>query len=259
MRNKKTLAGLATLAALLSSAAFAQAPSAQMPQRAATAAPAAAPVAGAAATVFSAPSAVQATLAEPPASPLASHRALLGQINETKAKIDLRKVQGDLEKLEGGSGSNSASPSKKEDAGNVLAALEQAKKEQLSPQLNLGSAAAVEQAPPITLLATFAMEGVRNSYAEVKVGDLIVRPRVGERLPSGEYVRAIDFDYIEVSKLAKSKKTKRVYISASEAAAVYGGLGRSGQSFDAGSPTGSAPAGGSFGSPSGLPPMIQGR
>lgn len=250
MSNKKTLAGLATLAALLSSAAFAQPPSAQMPQRAALGAPSAAPAA--AATTFGA----SAAPAEQASSPLVSHRALLGQINETKAKIDLRKVQGDLEKLEGGGGSGSGDSSKKEDAGNVLAALEQAKKEQMSPQLS--PMAAVEQAPPITLLATFAMEGARNSYAEVKVGDLIVRPRVGERLPSGEYVRAIDFDYIEVSKLAKSKKTKRVYISASEAAAVYGGLGRSGQSFEASSPAGS-PAGGSFGSPSGLPPMIQGR
>lgn len=253
MRNKKTLAGLATLAALLSSAAFAQAPSAQMPQRAALGAPSAAPAPSSSSTVFGAP----AAQAETAVSALASHRALLGQINETKAKIDLRKVQGDLEKLEGGGGSGSGEPSKKEDAGNVLAALEQAKKEQMSPQLS--PMAAVEQAPPITLLATFAMEGARNSYAEVKVGDLIVRPRVGERLPSGEYVRAIDFDYIEVSKLAKSKKTKRVYISASEAAAVYGGLGRSGQSFEASSSVGSAPAGGSFGSPSGLPPMIQGR
>ena len=255
MRNKNTFAALSALAAaLLSSAAFAQNPPPAAPQRQAPPAAPAAPLAAPASTIFGA----AAAPSDQAGGSLASHRALLGQINETKARMDLRKTQAALEKMDGeSSGAPVGDAAKKADSGNVLAALEQAKKEQMSPQGSSMSMA--EEAPPITLLATFAMEGARNSYAEVKVGDLIVRPRVGERLPSGEYVRGIDFDYIEVSKSLKAKKIKRVYISASEAAAVYGGLGRSGQSFEAGAAASSSPSAGSFGAPSGLPPMAQGR
>jgi hypothetical protein len=179
-----------------------------------------------------------------------SHVDTYRKINENRARLELLKSQAELDKFDKASDSGSGSGSTKDDASGLQAALEQAKKEQAAP-IGASVVSVVEQAPSVTLLSTLSMVSSPSSgYAEVKVGDLLVHAQVGDRLPSGDYVRAIDFDSIKLAKSKKSKKTRTVYISATDTASVYGSRGRSGQVLEPASGAQSSMA-----SPSGLPPM----
>ena len=238
--------GLTLACALASSAAWAQTPKMAAPAGGAPGAvQASAPVVQAA--VIQAPQAQTPPMASPASQPTAaadggsfSRRETMRRINENKARLELLKSQSDLDKFEKGS---SGEGSRKDDASGLQAALEQVKKEQ-APSAPV---AAIEQGPSVSLLSTFSMVSTpQGGYAELKVGDLVVHKKVGDRLPSGDYVRAINFDSIEVSKSKTAKKTRTIYITASDTASVYASRGRSGQSIEAAP----APA-----SPSGLPPM----
>ena len=145
-------------------------------------------------------------------------RNILKEISAKKAELELLKIEADLKKYK----QPDQEAVKKEESVNIAAALEQAKKEQ-------SQAAPVEPQIPVTLLATFGMPEVPGaSYAELKVGDLLVNAKVGDRLPSGHYVKAINFNSIEISKSKKAKKTETLFISASDTASVYSSRGKSG-------------------------------
>jgi hypothetical protein len=257
MSKKKNMMGLTIIASLVSSMAFAQMP----PGQAAPAMPAAggklsaspfaaAPqvqqVAPGVAVLSSAPSGADSSSP----APSMSHGAKLQRINELKAELDLQKVQAELDKFKQ-SKDGQASAGGEAGAGvNIQAALDQAKKEMAAPATaSFSSAPVVDQGPAVTLLSTFSMvDSPTGGHAELKVGDLLVHAKVGDRLPSGDYVKAIGFDSIEVSKSKKSRKGRTIYISASDTATVYGGRARSGQSAE-------PAAGPAMMSPSGLPPM----
>lgn len=143
-------------------------------------------------------------------------RNILKRISEKRAERDLLVLEAEVEKLRKSSSSDGA----KSDAG-VMAALDQAKRDQ--------GQNTVDQGPAVTLLATYGMPDVPGaSYAEFKVGDLLVNAKVGDRLPSGHYVKAVNFDSVELSKSKTAKKGQAVYITASDTASVYASRSRSG-------------------------------
>ena len=169
----------------------------------------------------------------------------LRQISEKKAELELLRIQGDIDKMR----KPQEEATKKQESMDLQKELDAARKDQAKPI----SVSAEESGPTVSLLATFGSPGQPSaSYAELKVGDLLVHAKVGDRLPSGHYVKEINFDHIEVSKVQKataSKRNKVIYITASDTASVYGSRGRSGETL---APTG---GGSSASNPTSLPPM----
>ena len=189
--------------------------------------------------------------AAPPAAPASggaveignNQRNILRMISEKKAELDLLKLQAEIDKFK----KPQEDAPKRDDVPKIATALEQAKKEQAQ------APAMVDQGPTVTLLATYGMPEVPgSSFAELKVGDLLVNAKVGDRLPSGHYVTAIHFDSVELSKNAKAKKGSMLFISATDTASVYASRPKSGQAAAAGE---SAAAAKTAAVPMNLPPM----
>lgn len=168
-------------------------------------------------------------------------------ISEKKAQLELLKIQAEIDKFL----KPQADAVKKEEAASLQAALDQAKKEQSSTASSQPSTV-VEQGPTVMVLSTYGMPDVAGArFAEMKVGEMLVHAKVGERLPSGHYVKSISFDSVEISKSKTAKRGDVVYISPSDAASVYGSRAKSGQQLGASGVTGAAP--------NGLPPMPASR
>ena len=237
-----TMANSGVLAQMIPQAGGSFAPAPQgaqpaMPQAVAPAMPPAAP-----------PGMPAATSAADPAAMAAGSRQAntLRQISEKKAELELLRIQGDIDKIR----KPQEDAVKKQEAMDLQKELDAARKD----QVKIAASAPIEDpGPPVNLLATFGSPGHPSaSYAELKVGDLLVHAKVGDRLPSGHYVKAINFDYIELSKVQKptaSKRNKVIYITATDTANVYGSRGRSGETL---TPAG---GGGAAATPAGLPPM----
>lgn len=174
------------------------------------------------------------------ASDVGTQANTLKLISEKKAQLELLKIQAEIDKFL----KPQADAAKKEEAASLQAALEQAKKEQ-SSTVSAQPTVAVEQGPSVTVLSTYGMPDVANArFAEMKVGEMLVHAKVGERLPSGHYVKSISFDSVEISKSKTAKRGEVIYISPSDAASVYGSRAKSGQQLGA-----------SGAAPTGLPPM----
>lgn len=172
----------------------------------------------------------------------------LREISAGKAELELLRVQAEIDKFKKTKGEDV--PKKDEVSSSLQLALEAAKRDQIA------SSPVVDAGPPVTLLATFSTpDQPKSGYAELKVGDLLVHAKVGDRLPSGHYVKAINFDSVELSKSKKAVRGKVQYISPTDTASVYGSRARSGVSVD-GASTATTGVGQS---PSGLPPIPTGR
>lgn len=138
-----------------------------------------------------------------------SARLTLKQVNEKRAQLALIEADAAIRKL----------TQPMEDASRKDAQVqEQMKMEALRKERS--SAAERVQMNTVFLLATYGMSNKMN--AEVKVGDLRLNVKNGDRLPSGHYVKEIRDDSIVISKNPKAKGGEVVYISSAEAASAYG-------------------------------------
>ena len=251
-KNKKVI-GLSVLAAAIaSSLVFAQTGGPSMPTPVilgqngmpAPAMPAPAMPAPAMPAPASAPA--SAPVAAPVEAGSGAQANTLRLISEKKAQLELLKIQAEIDKIT----KPQADAAKKEEAASLQAAFEQARKEKESAQ----ASAAFEQGPSVTVLSIYGMPDVAGArFAEMKVGEMLVHAKVGDRLPSGHYVKAILFDSVEISKSKTAKRGEVVYISPTEAASVYGSRAKSGQQL--GETRNVQQLGETGAAPNGLPPM----
>lgn len=208
------------------------------------------------------PMAVGPLMASPPSSqqgvPLGNAEAdarqknTLRSITEKKAELELLKIQSDIDKFK----KPQEDAAKKEEASNLQAALDQAKKEQAASPQSRDAPVAVDPGPPVLLLATFGSPELPSlGYAEFKVGDLLVHAKVGDRLPSGHYLKAVHFDSVEVSKSKTAKTGKVIYISPADTASVYGSRAKSGVAVEAAAASSAGVHPGIQTLPNVLPPM----
>jgi len=242
-KNKKVI-GLSVLAAAIaSSLVFAQTGGPSMPT------PVILGQNGMPAPAMPAP-AMPAPASAPVAAPVeagsGAQANTLRLISEKKAQLELLKIQAEIDKIT----KPQADAAKKEEAASLQAAFEQARKEKESAQ----ASAAFEQGPSVTVLSIYGMPDVAGArFAEMKVGEMLVHAKVGDRLPSGHYVKAILFDSVEISKSKTAKRGEVVYISPTEAASVYGSRAKSGQQL--GETRNVQQLGETGAAPNGLPPM----
>jgi hypothetical protein len=177
----------------------------------------------------------------------------LRTITEKKAELELLKIQADIDKFK----KPQEDAAKKEEGASLQAALEQAKKEQSA---SAPAPVAVDPGPTVLLLATFGSPELPSmGYAEFKVGDLLVHAKVGDRLPSGHYLKAVHFDSVEISKAKKAKSGKVIYISPADTVSVYGSRAKSGASLESAGNGAAGALGVGQNGPSGLPPMPANR
>lgn len=286
MNKKANVIGLALIAALASSGTLAQMGSAPLGQMPGASPPmpvavsprgaplVVSPLGAAVANPTAAPRATPGVMpvagasvpsGNPGVDPNAEQTNVLRDISTKKAQLELLRVQSEIEKLI----KPQQDAAKKDESVSLQKALEAAQKENSSKAAVAVAGPAVDPGPPVLLLATFGSpDNASSSYAELKVGDMIVYAKVGDRLSSGDYVKAINFDSIELSKVKKptlAKRNKLVYINSGDTAAAYSSRGRSGAVTEGGSASSasSAPSASVSStqpmSPGSLPPMPMAR
>lgn len=93
---------------------------------------------------------------------------------------------------------------------------------------NSGVAGHVSQdvIPTVSVLSIYGL--AENLMATIKVDDMILNVKKGDKLPAGFVVRTVDSDFVGVSRGAKGK-VEKLYVSGSDAAMIYAARSQSGK------------------------------
>lgn len=107
-----------------------------------------------------------------------------------------------------------------EDAAAAAVAAAAAAAKQSAPSGGGGIAGAVSQdvIPTVSVLSIYGL--AENLMATIKVDDMILNVKKGDKLPAGFVVRVVESEFVGVSRGARGK-VEKLYVSGSDAAMIY--------------------------------------
>ncbi len=166
-------------------------------------------------------------------------------INERRAQIELLKLEAELikareplmemmQKQQESKKSGAEDEAKKNELAKIKAEADAAAVKAVSGAVvgAVGTVTAAVMEPSISVLSIYGLEN--NLMATVKVDDMVLNVKKGDKLPAGYMVKEINFENVDIVKEVRSGKKKKelkqesLYVSGSDAAAIYAARGKSG-------------------------------